>query len=421
MRTITILSFLVLLLIFAGCTSAENTSKNPDETGQHVIIGYVNTDAFYLVSIEKRMNDVLDWLRSERSIFFQPSPDDLLKLADVCLKREIRKTGLKQPGMTIDKDEKNKIAIEMSTEKGDQIVERLIAGENLEDISNDLGFKAPKKSQKVHKDDNPEYDDDVFGNKDKSIIGPIIGDDRLLIFIIKERGFESNGTEWADILPVNIGFPTDDAQRILEDRLAVTWNVRITNEFYSAIAKYYAGDFEGTWKDIQEYVKKDGRENPLAYFLVYKVLIAKKLKKMDDSVLRQSAEALEKAAKLSKDPKLTPYFNLYLGDDLLTVGENEKAGQAFRAAFDGLHSDIFLTEKLLGIFEAIGDTEYAEKASKKKVELEAQIKEELAMRPRKPKSKEVIMTGEGPLREDPEAIWKEKETDEKKNNDKEKD
>jgi len=409
MRFIKYLAISLFVIAAAGCTSVRNQTGGPDETGQKVIIGYVNTDPFYLVSIEKRMSDVLAWLRAERSIFFQPSPDDLLKLSDVCLDREIRKTGLSQPGMDIDKDEKNKIAIDMGMEKGNRIVERLKQGAKLDDVANELGFRAPKKPQRVHKGDNPDYDNDIFGAEEGSIIGPIAGKDRLLIFIVEKRGKESDGSDWVDIYAVNFGFPVNDAQKVLENKIAETWNIRISDGFYSAIRKFYSQDIEGAQNDIETYLKKGGSKNPLAHYLMYKIISEQEKKQNNGKPSGKALINLEKAINASANPKLTPYFRFYLGLDLLNSGDGEKAKAAFRAAFDELHSDIFLVKQLNDIFNRVGDTEYADKSLKKKMDLEEQLKNEKYMTPRKPESKEVVMTGEGPLNEDPEEIWKEKE------------
>lgn len=404
------LSIIFIVFCVIGCTSTKDNAGSIDETGKKVIIGYVNTEEFYLVSIEQRRDDVLSWLRSERSIFFQPSPEDLIRLAYICLKREIRKAGMEQPGMVIDRDEKRKISTEMAMGKANKIAEKLRQGGSFEDVSNEFKVSIPVRPQTVSKGDNPDYDDLIFNAEEGSIVGPLESDDRALVFKVVKVGKNEDGLPSADIFTISVMYPDEEAQRILEDRLSKNWHVRIVNGFYSAVDKYYSGDFEGAKSDLNSYVRKEGIKIALAHYLMFKILIKDYESKKDPALLDQAYASLRKSVDVSNDMKLTPYFQYYLGKALLAKGQGDEAKTLFRTAFDTLRSDLYLAEQLLNAFNETGDSEYAEKAIAKKSELEEQIAAEQAMKPRKTKSKPVVMTGEGRLYEDPEEIWNEKES-----------
>jgi hypothetical protein len=403
----TILATVILIFLF-GCNNSTKPGQNPDETGQKVVVGYVNADAFYEVSIQKRVDAVLDWLRSDRSIYYEPSPEQLLSLLNVSLEREIRKTGMKQPGMKIDPNDKNKLAGELAKEKIDKIAARLKEGATMDDVAKEFNLSLPKSSQKITKGENPEFDKVIWETSIGGFAGPVETEDREYLFRVDNKGMNPDTTEWADVFTIAVVFPYDAAQTKLEEERAKEWSIRIVNGFFAALNKFYEKDIDGAQEELNNYLSTGaGSKDALAHYLMMKIYTLKSEQDGNTELRQKALDEINKAVRTSSDSKMKPYFFYALGVILQGTGMSEEARNTFRAAFDILHNDKVLAQELMDTFKNIGDTEYEAKAKLKVDMIESLIREEASSKPRKPEVDSVVMTGEGPLTENPRDIYNE--------------
>ncbi|MCD6216459.1 hypothetical protein J7L05_01220 [bacterium] len=378
-----VIPFIIFLLVFlTGCTGSGNEVKR-DETGQKTIIAHVNADAVYLISIRDKVESYLSYHRSVRTVLFQPSPDDLLKLEYTALGKVIRQTGLSQPGNDISSKDIVKLAEEIAIEKGNEIAAQLRKSGDFESVAEQYKIEKPSDTVRMIKGRNPVYDDAVWDAEIGAISGPVVHYDRVLIFKVIERGTNDRGEDWADIKQLDFLFPRDEAQRRIEKELSDKWNIRIQDKFYSAIDNYFNENYENAREDLNKYLQHKGERSDIAAFLMCRVLEKINEANPDDKITAEIGEYFTLAIEKCADLKMKPYYFYELALNLENSKDITAARDKFREAFDNSKMDIVLVPKLASAFERIGDDEYHAKALKKLQALDELLKTEQAKQPGK--------------------------------------
>jgi len=356
----------VLLVVFNGCVSDFSRDTSADQTGEKTVVARVDSEAVYLINIKKKVDEYLAYRRSEETVFFNPTPDEMLKLEHILLKRTINEAGMSIPGNNIENSEVVDLSRELAEEKGREIVAGLKSGLSFDDVV--IKFKLDKSSRKVRmiKGSNPGYDDAIWAAQIGEIAQPVVHFDRILIFKLLDRGVDDNGKEWAEIEQIDYLFPRDEARKQLEAELSKNWNIRITHLYYSALDNYFKSDFDKAQEDLKKYLRTKGLKKDLAYFLMFRVLQEKLESDPDNkSILAAMKENLEKAISNCKDIKMIPNFHFEYGNYLFRIGDLDGAREKYREAMDNVKMDIYLVQRLEKAFSTIEDTEYAAIAREK--------------------------------------------------------
>jgi hypothetical protein len=378
-----VIPFIIFLLVFlAGCTGSGNEGKR-DETGQKTTIAHVNADAVYLISIRDKVKSYLNYHRSVRTVLFQPSPDDLLKLEYTALVKVIRQTGMSQPGNDISSKDIVKLAEEIAIAKGNEIAAQLGKSGDFESVAEQYKIEKPSDTVRMIKGRNPGYDDAVWNAEIGAISGPVVHYDRVLIFKVIERGTNERGEDWADIKQLDFLFPRDEAQRRIEKELSDKWNIRIQDRFYSAIDNYFNENYENAREDIKKYLRNKGERSDIAAFLMCRVLERINEAHPDDKITDEIEEYFTIAIEKCADLKMKPYYFYELALHLENSKDITASRDKFREAFDNLKMDIVLMPKLASAFERIGDDEYHAKALDKLQALDELLQTEQAKQPGK--------------------------------------
>lgn len=378
-----VIPFIMFLLVFlAGCIGSGNEGKR-DETGQKTIIAYVNADAVYLVSIRDKVKSYLNYHRSIRTVLFQPSPDDLLKLEYTALLKVIRQTGLSQPGNDISSKDVVKLAEEMAIAKGTEIAAQWRKSDDFESVAEQYKIEKPSDTVRMIKGRNPGYDAAVWDAEIGAISGPVVHYDRVLIFKVIERGTNERGEDWADIRQLDFLFPRGEAQRRIEDELSDKWNIRIQDKFYSAIDNYFNENYENAREDLKKYLQNKGERSDIAAFLMCRSLERINKSNFDEKISIEIVEYFNLAIEKCTDLKMKPYYFFELALHLENSKDITAARDKFREAFDNLKMDIVLMPKLASAFERIGDDEYHAKALEKLQALDELLQTEQAKQPGK--------------------------------------
>ncbi len=378
-----VIPFIVFLLVFlAGCTGSVNEGKR-DETGQKTVIAHVNADSVYLISIRDKVKSYLNYHRSVRTVLFQPSPDDLLKLEYTALIKVIRQTGMSQPGNDISSKDVVNLAEEMAITKGNEIAAQLRKSDDFESVAEQYKIEKPSDTVRMIKGRNPGYDDAVWNADIGAISGPVVHYDRVMIFKVIECGTNDRGEDWADIRQLDFIFPREEAQRQLEKELSDKWNIRIQDRFYSAVDNYFNENYENAGKDIKKYLRNKGERSDIAAFLMCRVLERINESNPDDKISDEIGEYFTLAIDKCDDLKMKPYYFYQLALHLENSKDITAARDNFREAFDNLKMDIVLMPKLASAFERIGDDEYHAKALEKLQALDELLQTEQAKQPGK--------------------------------------
>ena len=356
----------ILLIVLNGCIKDITREVTADQSGVKTVIAWVESEPVYLINILKKTDSYLAYRRSEETVFFNPSPDEMLKLEHVLLKRALHEKGMSIPGNSIETEEIVSLSQDLAVNKSRDIVARLKSGLGFEDVVREFKLEKPERAVRIIKGSNPGYDEAVWKAEIGEIAEPVLHYDRILIFRVLDRGVDENEDEWAQIEQIDFLFPRNKARKQLETELSKKWKVRITNLYYSALNKYFDSDYDGAQDDLKKYLGGKAQRKDLAYFLMYIVLQKKLLTHPDDkSILSAMNENLEKAIENCKDIKMIPNFHFEYGNHLFTLGDIDGAREKYRLAMDNIRMDIYLVQRLEQAFLAIDDTEYAAIAREK--------------------------------------------------------
>jgi hypothetical protein len=377
---ISALTCILITCLITGCSSNHSASQS-DETGAKTVVGYVNADPFYLISINNNMRDFCDFLRQKRSIYYQPSPDYLLKLEYVALRDTIDFIGLKQPGNSIDPKELLKRAEQLSVEKGNKIVERMKSGATLEEISAEFSVEMPKGSTKIIRGNNPGYDDAILSANIGEPSGPIVHQDRVLVFKVEDRGTDENNQEWANVILIEFLFDRNGAKRLLIDELKTRWDIKIVDKYYSALDNYFNDHLDVAVDELRGYLAKGDNKDGMGHFLMTSILRDQALKDGTDNTAAIEQNIIQAIAECSNN-ELRPYLNYQLGVFYTQLGKNDEGDTAFRKSFDEITNNIYLAEILVQTFKQINDDEYFPIAYKKIAELRKLMEAEQARQPK---------------------------------------
>ncbi len=395
-------SMIILVLSLSGCTDGANLSGSSDQTGQKRIVGYVDAESIYQVNVDDRIKFVVDKTRSKYGIFYQPSLDDLFIFRFISINREIRKMGLNQPGVNVDRKELEEFALELMNDKLNLIYSRFNEGAGMDEIVKEFKLDNPKAPQEIIKGKIPEWDLVLWETENGEISKPSISmrDKRVYFFKIEDKGADDNGTEWVKATILYFDIPFSIATRIIEDKMSADWNVRINDGFYKSLIMYFSDNVPDAYKTLDTYLKKKGKRDFFAFYFMARIVSKQLEYSQDDALLEDIKRNLQKSVDICGDAGIKTLLRNELADVMVKSGENDKALEQLRLAFDNLTGNIKLTRELASKFETLGDDEYTAIAKSKIDLLEEQIKSEVMSGSRHVEKSSRVKTGEGFLYED---------------------
>lgn len=395
-------SMIILLLSLSGCTNDARPSGSSDETGQKKIVGYVNAESIYQVNVNDRIKFVVDKARSKYGIFYQPSLDDLFFFRFISIKREIRKMGLSQPGVNLDRKEQEKFALELMNDKLNLIYSRFNEGAGINEIVKEFNLDNPKAPQEIIKGKIPEWDSVLWETENGDISKPSVSmrDKRVYFFNVVDKGTDDDGVEWVKATILYFIIPFTTAKRMLEDEMSLEWNVRINDGFYKSLIMYFSDNVPDAYDTLDEYLKRKGKRDFFAFYFMARMYSKQMETVQDDALIKDIKSNLQKSVDICDDARIKPLLRNELADVLVKSGENDKALEQLRLALDKLSGNIELTKELARKFETLGDDEYAAIAKTKINLLEEQIKLEVMSGSRQVDRTSRVKTGEGFMHED---------------------
>ena len=393
---------IILFLCLSGCTNGANPSGRSDETGQKKIVGYVNAEPIYQVNVDDRIKFVVDKARSKYGIFYQPSLDDMFFFRFISINREIRKMGLNQPGVNVDREELLEFALELMNDKLNVIYSRFNEGAGIDDIVEEFNLDNPKGPQEIIKGKIPEWDMVLWETENGDISKPSVStsDERVYFFKVYDKGAEDDGTEWVKATILYFAIPFSTANRMMEDKMSVEWNVRINDGFYKSLLLYFSDNVPDAYKTLDEYLNKKGKRDYFAFYFMARIISKQLEYSQDDALLEDIERNLQKSVDICDNAGIKSVLRNELADVLIKSGENEKALEQLRLALDKLTGNIELTKELARKFETLGDDEYYTIAKSKIDLLEEQIRSEVMSGSRHEEKSSRVKTGEGFLHED---------------------
>jgi hypothetical protein len=393
---------IILVLSLSGCTNGANPSGSSDETGQKKIVGYVNAESIYLVNVETRVKFVVDKARSKYGIFYQPSLDDLFFFRFISINREIRKMGLNQPGVYIDRKELEEFALELMNDKLNLIYSRFNEGAGIDEIVEEFDLDSPKAPQEIIKGKIPEWDMVLWETENGDISKPSVSirDKRVYFFKVYDKGADDDGAEWVKTTILYFPIPFSTANRIIENKMSEEWNVRINDGFYKSLIMYFSDNVPDACKTLEKYLKKKGKRDFFAFYFMARIISKKLEHSQDDALLEDIKRNLQKSVDICDDAGINPLLRNELADVMVKSGENDKALEQLRLALDKLSGNIELTRELARKFDTLGDDEYTAIAKSKIDLLEDQIKSEVMSGSRHVERSSRVKTGEGFMQED---------------------
>ena len=370
-----------LLFVVCGCTS-NDTKTTMDETGEKKIIGYVDADPFYLISITDKIKEYVDYNRTEGTILYQPSAEDTIKLQYLALRKVISETLLRQPGNKISPSEIIDLSRQIALKRGEEIAGKLREGMSFEAIPEEFKIPVQLEPIRVFKGNNPGYDKFIWDAQPDVITGPVEYLDRVLIFKIVDKGV-SDGNDWIDIMIVDFLFPRDEARRELEKQKAEKANIKITDKYYFALNAYYQGDLDSSETTLEELEKAGTSHDGMTEYLHARVNLTRLEKAPDSAIEKKIESSYLSAIQNCTDIKLKPYFRYELG--LLYLKKNDRASavKEFKEALVELRTDLQLTSLLNDIASQIGDDEFAKIAAEKLKSLQELYQSEQVQQPKK--------------------------------------
>lgn len=376
-----ILISVFLLLIFGGCTSSGKQATT-DETGEKKVIGYVDADPFYQISITGKMKDYVDYRRGEGTILYQPTAEETIKLQYLALRKIISETMLKQPGNKIPPSEIIQLSRQIALERGEKIAQKLRDGNSYETISEEFKIPVQLDSVRVFKGNNPGYDKYIWDAQPGVITGPVEYLDRVLVFKIVDRGV-TDGLDWIDMMLVDFLFPRDEASRELEKQLMEKAEVKITDKYYYALNAFYQDDLDSSETALQELEKEGTSHEGMTEYLHARINLKRADESPDSAVDKKIESNYLSAIKNCTDIKLKPYFRYELGLFYLKKNDTASALKEFKEALSELRTDLQLTSLLNDHASQLGDEEFSKLAAEKLESLQEIYDSEQVKQPKK--------------------------------------
>jgi len=400
---------LLILVCTTGCTGGAESTDPGDEVKQKTVIGHVEADSIYLVNLKDRVKMVVDSIRGADNIFYNPSLEDLLLLEYVSLRREINKVGLNQPGMSIDSESKNNLAIKLTQEKWDRIHAAINESVELNTLAERFGFKIDNDSDKIIKGSVPDWDQVLWKTEIGKVSDLVIGNaEEAYFFKVHEKGVNDDGEEWVQATVMYFQIPFTQATKILIDELSEKWNIRLTNGFYKSLMEYFSCDSDSALDTLDRYLSKTGKKDSFAHYFKAHILLMASNQAVTGENRKDIVGSLDKAIAACTDKNLKVRLIYKLASLQKEDGETENFKEQLRLIFEEYPGDYALLKNLKDDFAELGDEEYIEKVSGRLSSLEEQLKAELMRSNRKVPRKSKIREGdEGFLHEDADEILQE--------------
>jgi tetratricopeptide (TPR) repeat protein len=371
----------LLLFVVCGCTPG-GIKTTIDETGQKKIIGYVDADPFFLISITEKIREYVDYSRDEGTILYQPTADETIKLQYLALRKVIVETLLKQPGNKISPSEIIDLSRQIALKRGEEITGKLRGGRSFESISEEYKIPVQLDPVRVLKGNNPGYDKYIWDAQPDVITGPVEYLDRILIFKIVGKGV-SEGNDWIDMMIVDFLFPRDEARRELEKKLSEKAEIKITDKYYFALNAYYRDDLDASESALEELGKEKAYYDGMTEYLLARINLKRSEKTPDSAIEKKIESSYLSAIQNSTDIKLKPYFRYELGLFYMKKNDTASAVKEFKEALSELRTDLQLTSLLNDLAIQIGDEEFAKLAAEKIKSLQEIYQSEQVKQPKK--------------------------------------
>jgi tetratricopeptide (TPR) repeat protein len=386
----------IAAMISLGCDKLKPQSSTPEP----VKVAKVDTDYVYEANIDKSLQDYQASRRSRISNFVGFSPDEILRVREDAIDRQIREQIKRLPGVNISNSEVEKLANDRVQELAWRLYHELAEqGADFASLAREysVGMSAQSGGKLTPFGRVPtpeEYQARAYTMKVGDISEPFYAWDGWRIIRLDEITQDSLMGDLYTVSMILLRLDVPAAEAEIIDRMRSLHTIEVLDPKYNARRALEAENFQGTLDAADKAIAKDSNDD-LAHYLRTRALWG--LGRQDEAI-----EELQTAADVSIASRaLRPYYLYYKGEYLEELVRKDDALAAYRASFDEWRQDITLAFQLLAKFQALQDAEYEAKV-KDEIDIIAK-QDSIALafgRRQAGGGNSVIVTGEGQVQGD---------------------